>query len=149
MIDLSNNLVRQVGLLYRYMMRAIDQELSSMNIGSGRFSYLFMLYIQEGITQQEMADRLQSDKAAVARTLAQMEKHGYVTRKQDANDRRITRVYLTQKSRQLRPQLEKGVNSVIHHMQSGLSSTEVSIVNQSLSSMLKSLDEHYHVAKKK
>lgn len=102
MLDLSDNLIRKIGLLYRYMMRAIDIEMAALDIGAGRFSYLFMLYIREGLTQQEMADRLQADKAAVARTLAQMEDQGFVTRRRDPGDRRITRVYLTDRSRALR-----------------------------------------------
>ncbi len=148
MIDLSNNTVRQVGLLYRYMMRAIDHELSAMDIGSGRFSYIFMLYIKEGITQQEMAYRLQADKAAVARTLAQMEEQGYVTRSQDERDRRITRVHLTEKSKLLRPQLEKAVEEVIRHMQAGFSEENTPIITEGISSMLASLDDHYHVSNK-
>ena len=54
-------------------MKALETETAPLGIGSGRISYLFMLYIKEGLTQQEMANRLQADKGAVARTLAQLE----------------------------------------------------------------------------
>jgi DNA-binding MarR family transcriptional regulator len=147
-LDLSNNLIRRIGLLYRYMMRAIDIEMAALDIGAGRFSYLFMLYIREGLTQQEMACRLQADKAAVARTLAQMERQGFVARRPDASDRRITRVYLTDRSRALRGALEEAVQKVLTHLRGDLAAAEVQQLEAQLGAMLGRLDDHYQVGQK-
>lgn len=145
MLDLSDNLIRKIGLLYRYMMRAIDIEMAALDIGAGRFSYLFMLYIREGLTQQEMADRLQADKAAVARTLAQMEDQGFVTRRRDPGDRRITRVYLTDRSRALRGALEAAVSQVMKRMRGDLDGALWRQLEVQLGAMLERLDDHYQV----
>ena len=144
-LDLSDNLIRRVGLLYRYMMRAIDIEMAALDIGAGRFSYLFMLYIREGLTQQEMADRLQADKAAVARTLAQMEDQGFVARRRDPSDRRVTRVYLTARSRALRGALEEAVSRVMTRMRGDLDSAQWRQLELQLGAMLERLDDHYQV----
>ncbi len=148
MLDLSNNLIRQVGLLYRYMMRAIDIEMAALDIGAGRFSYLFMLYIGDGLTQQEMADRLQADKAAVARTLAQMEQQGFVLRRSDPCDRRVTRVYLTDRSRALRGALEDAINRVMARMRGDLGADAWQQLESQLGAMLERLDAHYQVGNK-
>tara|TARA_R110000787_G_scaffold19496_8_gene58424 strand:+ start:7545 stop:8009 length:465 start_codon:yes stop_codon:yes gene_type:complete len=146
MINLADNLVRQIGLLYRYMMRALEAETAPLGMGAGRFSYLFMLYINEGVTQQEMAYRLQADKAAVARTLVQLEDQGYVERRSDPSDRRVTRVFLTDKSRALQADLETAVERVIDRMQLNQGVAEQRIIRKELNEMLKSLDQHYKVA---
>ncbi len=145
MLDLSENLIRKIGLLYRYMMRAIDSEMAALDIGAGRFSYLFMLYLREGLTQQEMAYRLQADKAAVARTLAQMERQGFVERRPDQGDRRVVRVYLTERARALRGELERAIIRVMGHLRGDLADEAWQLLEQQLGAMLQRLDAHYQV----
>ncbi len=143
MIDLADNLVRQIGLLYRAMMKALETETAPLGIGSGRISYLFLLYINEGVTQQEMANRLQADKGAVARTLAQLEDQGYVSRRRDPADKRVTRVYLTDKSKALQGDLEKAVERVITRLKEDIAVDEHDIIKLQLKQMLDSLSAHY------
>lgn len=146
MIDLADNLVRHIGILNRYMMRALDAEMAPLGIGAGRFRYLFMLYINEGLTQQEIAFRLQADKAAVARTLAQMEQQGFVERRRDTIDKRLTRVYLTDKSRTLRSNLESAVQRIIEQLTSTLEHDHQSAIALILQQMSNSLVTGYDVA---
>ncbi len=146
MIDLADNLVRHIGILNRYMMRALDAEMAPLGIGTGRFRYLFMLYIDDGLTQQEIAFRLQADKAAVARTLAQMEKQGFVERRRNSDDKRLTRVYLTDKSRHLRSHLELAVQRVIHQLTESLEPAHKTTVSLILQQMSNSLVTGYDVA---
>ena len=148
MFDISDNLVRQIGLLYRYMMRALEAETAPLGMGAGRFSYLFILYINEGITQQDIAYRLQADKAAVARTLVQLEIQGFVERRHDANDGRVTRVYLTEKSRAMRANLESAVERVINRLSLDGNGEKQDVLESQLKDMLTSLDEHYDVSSK-
>lgn len=143
MIDLADNLVRQIGLLYRAMMKALETETAPLGIGSGRISYLFILYINEGLTQQEIANRLQADKGAVARTLAQLEDQGYVNRKPDPADKRLTRVYLTDKSKALQSDLEKAVERVITRLNENIAPDEEDVVKLQLKQMLGTLSAHY------
>ena len=143
MIDLADNLVRQIGLLYRAMMKALETETAPFGVGSGRISYLFILYINEGLTQQEIANRLQADKGAVARTLAQLEDQGYVNRKPDPADKRVTRVYLTDKSKALQSDLEKAVERVITRLNENIAPDEEDVVKLQLKQMLGTLSAHY------
>lgn len=55
----------------------------------------------KGIRQQELAVSAIKDKATIARSLAQMEKVGLVTRKTDHDDRRNKLISLTQKGRDI------------------------------------------------
>ncbi|MBV1932252.1 MAG: MarR family transcriptional regulator [Porticoccaceae bacterium] len=146
MFNLSDNLVRQIGLLYRYMMRALEAETAPLGMGAGRFSYLFILYINEGVTQQDIAYRLQADKAAVARTLVQLEIQGFIERRSDPSDGRVTRVYLTDKSRAMQADLEAAVERVIDRLNLDRNDNEQGLIRDELKAMLTSLDDHYQVS---
>jgi DNA-binding MarR family transcriptional regulator len=54
------------------------------------------LYRNDGVTQSELAQVLEIDKPSLGRLLDRMETNGWVTREEDAKDRRAKRVLLTQ-----------------------------------------------------
>ena len=90
-----------------------------------------------------MANRLQADKGAVARTLAQLEEQGYVSRRADPSDKRVTRVYLTAKSKALQGDLEQAVERVITRLHEDIDSGDHDIIKVQLRQMLASLSVHY------
>ncbi len=116
MIDIANSEARHLSLLYRQMMKDLERELSPLELGPGRYLYLFGLYIEDGRKQQGLADAIGIDKAATTRALARLEESGYIKRRPDPNDRRATRVWLTSKGRKLQPQLEVAAVHCIENM---------------------------------
>ena len=112
-MDLADNELRHLMRLYWSVTRMLDRELAPLELGHGRYLYLFGLYIADGRRQQDLADIIGIDKAAVTRALARLEQSGYIYRRADAEDGRVTRVYLTPEGRQLRPTLEAVASRVI------------------------------------
>jgi len=106
MIDLANSEARYLALIYRQLMKLLDTELAPLDLGHGRYLYLFSLYVRGGRRQQELADIIGADKAAAARALARLESAGYISREPDPLDRRASLVFLTPRGSELRPQLE-------------------------------------------
>ena len=51
-------------------------------------------YIEDGRTQQALADTVGADKAGAARALARLETDGYIRRVADPRDRRVVRAFL-------------------------------------------------------
>jgi len=123
-IDLANSEARYLALLHRQMIKLLDQELAPLDLGHGRYLYLFSLYLRGGRKQQELADLIGADKAAATRALARLEAAGYIVRRPDTRDRRATRVDLTAKGRELRPQLERAAEKSIGSFTAALNSTE-------------------------
>ncbi|CAA0121265.1 Transcriptional regulator SlyA [Halioglobus japonicus] len=124
MIDIANSEARYLALLHRQMMKQLERELAPLNIGPGRYLYLFSLYIRDGRRQQELADAIGVDKAAATRALSRLEECGYVRRSADKEDRRAVRVYLTAKGRKLRPKLETAAIHCIDNLTSELADDE-------------------------
>jgi DNA-binding MarR family transcriptional regulator len=123
-IDLANSEARHLALLHRQMIKLLDQELAPLELGHGRYLYLFSLYLHGGRKQQELADLIGADKAAAARAIARLEAAGYIVRRPDARDGRAVRVDLTPKGRALRPRLEQAAEASIKCFTTGLSDAE-------------------------
>jgi len=125
--SLFDNPARSVSIAYRHMTALLSRRLTRLGLGSGRFAYLFILYHEDRLTQRDIAARVVSDKASVARIVTRLEKSGYVRRVPDRADRRAWRVCLTVKARRLRPRLEREAREVVDQLTHGMSAAERSL----------------------
>ena len=75
--------------------------LEEIGIYPGQPPMLFILNKEDGKSQSELADKLQIKPSTITVMLKRMEKEGIVIRRKDELDQRITRVYITEKGRQL------------------------------------------------
>jgi MarR family transcriptional regulator, transcriptional regulator for hemolysin len=79
--------------------KALDLELRrKTGVTFGQWKILTMLSRQDGLTQREIAERLEVEGPTLIPTIDKMEKEGFVTRKVDHVDRRINRISLTTKA---------------------------------------------------
>jgi DNA-binding MarR family transcriptional regulator len=67
----------------------------------GQHRILFMLWKEDGVTQKDIASMLNLAPSSITDVLQRMEKSGFVERKADDEDQRISRVYLTARGREL------------------------------------------------
>jgi len=135
MIDIANSEARYLALLHRQMMKQLERELAPLNIGPGRYLYLFSLYIRDGRRQQELADTIGVDKAAATRALGRLQECGYIRRTADKDDRRAVLVYLTAKGRKLRPALEAAASHCIESLTGELAGHERQELHRLLAKM--------------
>jgi DNA-binding MarR family transcriptional regulator len=82
------------------------QLLEAIGLYRGQPPVLHILWEQEGLTQTELAGRMKITPATMTRMLQRMEKAGFVRREPDAQDQRISRVYLSEAGRAIRSSLE-------------------------------------------
>lgn len=96
----SYDLENSIGfVLYRTAMafrKALDLELRrKTGVTFGQWKILTMLSRQDGLTQKEIAERLEVEGPSLIPIIDKMEKEGLVTRKVDNKDRRKNRIFLT------------------------------------------------------
>ncbi|OAB41611.1 MarR family winged helix-turn-helix transcriptional regulator [Paenibacillus glacialis] len=89
---------RWISLLHRYGNVYMNEQLKEYNLGAGQYQFLAVLYDNEGLSQDEIAQQLKMDKGTAARAIAKLEKEGYVERKTFSVDKRIKKLYLTDKA---------------------------------------------------
>jgi MarR family transcriptional regulator, organic hydroperoxide resistance regulator len=84
-----------------------QQLFDALGLYQGQPPLLRELWKQEGLTQTDLAARLKIAPATVTRMLQRMEKKGFIQRQPDADDQRITRVYLTDVGRAVQSKTEE------------------------------------------
>ena len=62
--------------------------------------------IVEGLSRREAAKRFGVPRNTITKMLQRMEKTGFVQRRPDANDQRVSRVYLTETGRAIQSQVQ-------------------------------------------
>jgi DNA-binding MarR family transcriptional regulator len=77
------------------MQRRIVSALAGHEVTLPQFDVLATLRFGEGVTQQELAERLLVTKGNVCGVLDRLERLGWVERRPDPDDRRANRLYLT------------------------------------------------------
>ena len=101
-----NTIGKNINILYRQFNLFLNHELSGVELNSTDLMYLGTLFIEDGVTQDDLAKDFCVDKAATARSMQNLEKKGIIIRKPDESDRRAKKVYLTDKAYKYKPLME-------------------------------------------
>lgn len=126
-------LVRTLGRIEQ----RLEQALDGHGLSIAQFDILASLGFEEGITQQELAERLLVTKGNICGMIGRMEAEGWVERKPDPDDRRANRLFLTRRGKTLLAQAFPGQQALIKQIMSALAPGEI----QSLYQFLDRLDE--------
>jgi DNA-binding MarR family transcriptional regulator len=81
--------------------------LEELGLYRGQPPVLFALWEREGATHGELAARLHVKPATITKMIKRMEKAGFVERRSDPKDQRVSRVYLTDAGRSIRERVEQ------------------------------------------
>ena len=85
--------------IFRTTQGYLDKVLKKYELSSGLYPYLLVLRENEGISQNQISKELGFDKAMSARTITKLIKLGYLNRKEDEDDSRAYKLYLTEKAK--------------------------------------------------
>ena len=87
--------------------------LEDLGLYRGQPPVLHALWDQEGLTHGDLAARLHVSPATMTKMLRRMERAGFVERRADPDDERVSRVYLTDGGRAI----QAAVKQVWHRME--------------------------------
>jgi DNA-binding MarR family transcriptional regulator len=93
--DLSRNFGFILNDVARLMRTTFDRRVKSLGLTRSQWWVLNHLFRNDGVTQSELADILEVEKATLGRLLDRLEQKGWVRREGHAGDRRAKRVFLT------------------------------------------------------
>ena len=81
--------------------------LEALGLYCGQPPLLHALWEQEGLTHGELAARLHVQPATMTKMLRRMEKAGFIERRPDLEDQRVSRVYLTDAGRAIQIEVKQ------------------------------------------
>ncbi len=93
--DLSRNFGFLLNDVARLLRTAYDRRIRKLGLTRAQWWVLTHLYRGDGVSQTELAETLEIEKATLGRLLDRLQAKGWVRREHDARDRRMWRVHLT------------------------------------------------------
>lgn len=114
-------LLAQVCRLHRERAGAV---LESVGLFRGQPPVLMRLHEADGQTQGDLAARLRVAPATMTKMIQRMERAGFVQRRPDAGDQRISRVYLTDAGRAVRTEMMAALGTLEAETFAGLGDAE-------------------------
>jgi DNA-binding MarR family transcriptional regulator len=87
--------------------------LDEVGVYPGQPPMLFVLSKEDGQSQKELANKLNLKPATITVMLKRMEKANLVERRQDPEDQRVSRVYITEKGKKV----YKKVNKIMKNLE--------------------------------
>lgn len=93
---------RKITKIARETEKLVLLSMRAEGVGTAEIDLIHALRHNPGVTQAKLAEILHADKAAIARRTKNLEAKGYLTRRDDPDDRRSQRLYPTEQAESLK-----------------------------------------------
>lgn len=84
--------------------RALDSisniEFKELNLTKGQYLYLIRIYENPGIIQEKLSEMIKVDRTTAARAVQKLEVQGFIEKKDDESNKKINRLFTTEKGEQ-------------------------------------------------
>lgn len=114
-----------------------EAEIDEFNGAQGRI--LYVLWQEDGLSVIELARRTGLAKTTLTSMLDRMNRKGFLERAADKQDRRIIRIFLTEKARALKEKYSKVSDDMSRIFYKGFSDEEIAIFEKTLERVLRNL----------
>ncbi len=108
----------------KLMRGAADDAMRRHGVRVGQNLVLEVLWEGDGLTPGELAERLHLATPTVVKSATRMEASGLLTRRPDAHDARLVRLYLTDQARSVRTAIETERDNLAKRATAGLTIAE-------------------------
>jgi DNA-binding MarR family transcriptional regulator len=115
--------------VYHKVDRASAEHLSAYGLSVGQFDVLAQVGVHEGITQNELAEKLLVTKSNVCQIVRRMEERGLVSRRQEG---RAKHLFLTGEGRRLFDEVVPSQEELIDRLLSSVPSEDHDLLSKTL-----------------
>lgn len=111
-----------------------------LSLTKAQFIVLRMLYVNDGLSQHELAFVTDRDKTSLTRLVATMERKKLIKRKVDEHDKRINRVFITEQGKDNLRSALPALHEVIETVQKGIDEEELKVAISVLNKIRDNID---------
>ena len=131
-------LLAPLGFAFWKMKGAFERE---MGISAGTWFTLALLAREDGMSQGELSQRFDIDPSRVTRLAKRLEREGLLRKERDRGDKRVVRMYLTEKGRGLIEDLSDRRERFDHRVGAVLSPEELKELRRMLGVLAESAED--------
>jgi DNA-binding MarR family transcriptional regulator len=108
----------------RLIRTAFDRRVRELGITRAQWLLLTRLHRHPGVSQSELADLMEVERASAGRMIDRMEANGWVERRAQSGDRRVKRVYLTEEAERVHRRIWRVAEETVEGALGDLSGAE-------------------------
>ena len=131
--------IRRIELLGRLHHMAFRAVLPENGLPPAQAGALRVIIRHPGLSQRELADKLHIQRATATVMLQKMEKAGFIDRRPDKEDQRISRIYPTELAMAIDAENTKNVDAYFARCVEGVDPADFDAMLRGLTRMLKNL----------
>jgi DNA-binding MarR family transcriptional regulator len=147
MKQLDSKILREIGTLSRSIHSICDTKFKELKLQKGQFIYLTRICENPGINFIDLTMLLKIDKTSTTKAIQKLETEGYIERKKDIKDKRIIRLYPTEKGLKSYEDIINEENKNIAICLRDLSEDEKNIVTELIIKMSKNIESEWKASK--
>lgn len=135
---------RYIHILSRQVRRKIDEAVASYNVTAVQCSmigFIFESNKKGSVYAKDIESKFNMRRATVAEILSLMEKNGLIERKAKSEDARLKEITLTNKSLEIKSNIERAMRKVEKDLKKGLTEEELQQFFTTLEKMSKNLED--------
>jgi DNA-binding MarR family transcriptional regulator len=129
----------------RLLRTVFERRVREFGLTRAQWIVIARIYRRQGLSQSEVADILEIEKASAGRLIDRMEAKGWLQRRDDASDRRVNRLHLTPAAERLHAAIWPLAEATVDAALGDLSANErrqLSALLTRVKSKLQALAEH-------
>ncbi|HCD45564.1 MAG TPA: MarR family transcriptional regulator [Lachnoclostridium sp.] len=96
-------ILREIGVIARALDSISNIEFKEFNLTRGQYLYLVRICESPGIIQEKLAEQIKVDRATATRAIKKLEINGFIVRKDDKDNKKIKKLYPTEKGTDIFP----------------------------------------------
>lgn len=114
----------------RLMRTVFDRRVRGLGLTRAQWLALTRLDRRPGASQSELADMMEIEKAPAGRIVDRLEEKGWIERRAEPTDRRINRIYLTERGQRIHAAIMPIAEATVTDALAGLTAAERSLVGE-------------------
>ncbi|MGE7112955.1 MarR family winged helix-turn-helix transcriptional regulator [Lysinibacillus sp. NPDC047702] len=141
-------ILREIGMIARALDSISNIEFKEFDLTKGQYLYLVRICENPGIIQEKLAEMIKVDRTTAARAIKQLEVHGFIEKKDDEHNKKIKKLFPTDKGKQVFPFIKRENDHSNRVALAGLSESEAEILFHLLERVRKNIEIDWEFVKK-
>lgn len=146
--NLESYILREVGRLSRSIQSISDVKFKELNLQRGQFVFLTRVCENPGSNQIDLSNLLKVDKTTTTKAIQKLIDEGYVTKERDPIDKRMWRIFPTNKAQDIYPSIIEEENRNITACFRKFTEKEKDLVYKLVKKMGMNIEEDWNELKK-
>lgn len=142
LLNLFSKLLHNPSVLFALRADGISKQMQNRGNRNGAQGLLVELWNKDGLTNAEIAELLDIKPSSVTAQVKQLEEAEMVIRKQDENDKRVNRIFLTEKGREAQETRDTMHNDISETIFGNLTDEEQEQLANLMEKLVETNDSH-------